>query len=299
MKITKPMLAGNFDEAKAKFPYGATPKIDGIRFLMIGGQAVSRSFKPIRNEYIQKQLSKYLPNGIDGEITVGDNFQDCGAIMRIKGEPEFKVWIFDYVHRNSPADVPYNRRMEQLATLYLNKLRKSCKLDFKILYPTLIRNLKQLHQYMDENLAQGYEGTMLRDPWGVYKCGRSTTKENILLKVKDFADAEAKVVGFKELMRNTNEAGKDAFGRTERSTSKDGMVAADTLGSFIVEMPNGAQFSCGSGLNDATRTEYWSNREELVGKYIKYKFMPHGVDKKTGVPRLPIFLGFRDEDDIS
>ena len=50
MKIQKPLLAGKFDSGKAKFPYAATPKIDGIRFLMVGGAALTRSFKPIRNE---------------------------------------------------------------------------------------------------------------------------------------------------------------------------------------------------------------------------------------------------------
>ena len=57
MKIQKPLLAGKFDSEKAKFPYAATPKIDGIRFLMVGGAALTRSFKPIRNEYLQKILS--------------------------------------------------------------------------------------------------------------------------------------------------------------------------------------------------------------------------------------------------
>ena len=67
MQISKPLLAGKFDPAKAKFPYAATPKIDGIRFLIVNGQAVSRSFKPIRNKYIQDLLSTALPDGVDGE----------------------------------------------------------------------------------------------------------------------------------------------------------------------------------------------------------------------------------------
>jgi DNA ligase-1 len=62
-QIRKPLLAGNFDENKAKFPYIASPKIDGIRFLMINGVAVSRTFKPIRNNYIQRVLSENLTDG--------------------------------------------------------------------------------------------------------------------------------------------------------------------------------------------------------------------------------------------
>ena len=58
-----------------------------------------------------------MPNGIDGELTVGETFQDCGAIMIIKGEPNFKVWIFDYV---DPVDAQmrgYTDRMRQLREL--------------------------------------------------------------------------------------------------------------------------------------------------------------------------------------
>ncbi len=68
MKIQKPLLAGKFDSEKAKFPYAATPKIDGIRFLMVGGAALTRSFKPIRNEYLQKILSSNLPDGIEDQL---------------------------------------------------------------------------------------------------------------------------------------------------------------------------------------------------------------------------------------
>ena len=136
-------------------------------------------------------------------------------------------------------------------------------------------------------------------PVGAYKMGRSTTKEGILLKVKEFADAEATVVGFNEKLSNQNELKTDVFGYAERSTEKAGMVPAGTLGSFHVKMTDGREFNCGSGLNDEQRLEIWNNQDEYLGKMIKFKYMQIGVDKKTGVPRLPIFLGFRHPDDVS
>ena len=57
---------------------------------------------------------------------------------------------------------------------------------------------------MVKNLDDGYEGLMLRAPDGPYKFGRSTVKENTLLKVKNFLDDEAEVIGFKEQTTNTN-----------------------------------------------------------------------------------------------
>lgn len=50
MTITKPMLAASLDSLDSvNFPVYVTPKLDGIRCLKVGGEIVSRSFKPIRN----------------------------------------------------------------------------------------------------------------------------------------------------------------------------------------------------------------------------------------------------------
>ena len=114
-QIQKPLLAGNFDPEKAQLPYIATPKIDGIRFLMVNGVAVSRTFKPIRNQHIQSLLSTYLPDGIDGELTSGNTFQSStSAVMTIEGEPNFKVWVFDYVNPDDNEILPFYLRILNL-----------------------------------------------------------------------------------------------------------------------------------------------------------------------------------------
>ena len=290
MKIQKPLLAGKFDSEKAKFPYAATPKIDGIRFLMVGGAALTRSFKPIRNEYLQKILSSNLPDGIDGELTSGSTFQECSSIMRIKGEPDFKVWIFDFVNPNDEVK-PYKERMNEL-----RKFESFNIPSYEILFPTIVSNQEQIDQLMIKNLNAGYEGLMLRDPNGIYKFGRSSVKENILLKVKEFMDDEAEIIAFREKMVNTNEGLKDNFGRTKRSSCQDGLKPSGTLGGFILRNSEGLEFSCGSGLNDALRDEIWKNKSKYLGKLVKYKFMSKGI---KDLPRHPVFMGFRDETDLS
>ncbi len=290
MKIQKPLLAGKFDPDKAKFPYAATPKIDGIRFLMVEGQAVTRSFKPIRNEHIQQLLSSNLPDGIDGELTSGSTFQDCGSIMRIKGEPQVKVWIFDYLNPEFELK-PYMERMDQLRNVESFNLP-----SYEILYPVMVSNQQQIDGLMIKSLKDGYEGLMLRDPNGTYKFGRSSVKENILLKVKDFMDDEAEIISFREKMVNTNEATKDNFGRSKRSSSHEGLIPAGTLGGFILRRSDGVEFSCGSGLNDSIREEIWNNQAKYLGKLVKYKYMTTGV---KDLPRHPVFIGFRDESDLS
>ena len=290
MKIQKPLLAGKFDSEKAKFPYAATPKIDGIRFLMVGGAALTRSFKPIRNEYLQKILSSNLPDGIDGELTSGSTFQECSSIMRIKGEPDFKVWIFDFVNPNDEVK-PYKERMNEL-----RKFESFNIPSYEILFPTIVSNQEQIDQLMIKNLNAGYEGLMLRDPNGIYKFGRSSVKENILLKVKEFMDDEAEIIAFREKMVNTNEGLKDNFGRTKRSSCQDGLKPSGTLGGLILRNSEGLEFSCGSGLNDALRDEIWKNKSKYLGKLVKYKFMSKGI---KDLPRHPVFMGFRDETDLS
>ena len=149
---------------------------------------------------------------------------------------------------------------------------------------------------MIKNLKDGYEGLMLRDPNGTYKFGRSSVKENILLKVKDFMDDEAEIISFREKMINTNEATKDNFGRSKRSSSHEGLIPAGTLGGFILRRSDGVEFSCGSGLNDSIREMIWNNQAKYLGKLVKYKYMTTGV---KDLPRHPVFIGFRDESDLS
>jgi DNA ligase-1 len=288
-KIQKPLLAGKYNSQKAKFPYIITPKIDGIRFLMIDGVAYSRTFKPIRNRYIQSCLSEYLPNGIDGEITSGETFQSTtSAVMTIEGEPEFKVWIFDYVDEIECEILPYHLRI-------LNMPLISTKLNHEVLYGSTIYNQDELNSIEEIYLENGYEGAMLRDPYGTYKFGRSSVKENILLKVKRFEDSEGVLIDIEEKMHNFNEAQLDSFGNIKRSSSNEGMVRANTTGKLILSGDNDQIIKVGSGLNDDLRDKIWNNQEKYLGKSVKYKYFPQGVKE---LPRHPVFIGFRHEDDL-
>jgi DNA ligase-1 len=289
-QIQKPLLAGNFDPSKAKFPYIATPKIDGIRFMMVNGVAVSRTFKPIRNNHIQQLLQQYLPDGIDGEITSGDTFQSStSAVMTIEGTPDFKVWIFDYVNPNYENILPFYNRLFTMPVL------SSVPFEYEILYGTEMKTLEEVEEYERICLESGYEGVMLRSPMGTYKFGRSTVRDNILLKLKRFLDAEAELIEIQEKMSNQNPEEYDAFGRIKRSAALDGMVPMNTTGTLIVKNAEGQIFGIGSGLGDFMRDEIWNNKENYLGKLVKYKYFPQGV---KDLPRHPVFLGFRDKDDL-
>ena len=114
------------------------------------------------------------------------------------------------------------------------------------------------------------------------------------MKYKKFTDDEATIVGFRELMKNNNESVEDNFGHAKKSQSKDGKVAMEALGSFILEK-DGIQFYCGSGLSESERIDLWAKRDMLIGEKVKYKYFEIGTDK---APRFPIFLEIRPKEDM-
>jgi DNA ligase-1 len=293
--ITKPMLSGSLEKADAlTFPILATPKLDGIRCLKINDQVLSRKFILIPNNHVRNLMAN-LPNGLDGELVVPNyNFNQIqSAIMSESGEPNFEFHIFDYV--KSSINDSYINRIKDLRALNLPAF---CKL----VLPKSINNVQELNCYEEECLSNGFEGVMLRKPDGRYKCGRSTEKEGLLLKLKRFNDSEAEIVGFEEQMENTNQAEEDAFGKTKRSKQLSGMVGKNTLGKFIVVEKGdtpwaGKQFfiGTGEGLTEELRKTIWSKKDDYIGKIVTYKYQPHGV---KDLPRLPIWKGFRDMKDI-
>jgi len=292
MKPFKPLLAGTLktieDYDNLKFPIIATPKLDGIRILKREGEFQTRSLKPIRNVYIQR-FARFVPDNLDGEIitywdeacTKMKEFNDVQSdVMRSTGEPYWRFHAFDDF---TYPDMAYEDRLEHL-------FRKSKAHECIVYVPhTIVYDVIQLCELAIQHLADGWEGTMIRDPKGLYKYGRSSVKQAILLKIKKFDDDEGKIIGYTEMMHNTNEAVTNNLGRTERSTHAEGLIPAGLLGAWKISW-NGLEFDCGSGYDMQQRAEMWDNREDYIGKMVTFKFQGVGTN---GRPRFPIYLGIR------
>lgn len=288
--ITRPLLAATLDNVKTlKFPVLVTPKLDGIRVLKVDGKAVTRKFKPIPNTHIRELLEKHLPDGIDGELMTSGTFNDIQSkVMSFDGQPEFTFYAFDYV--STELTEPYRVRVQKLFDIIQ---KQNTPFRVVVLYPELVENENELLKYEAKCLQKGFEGVMIRNPLGKYKCGRSTPKEQILMKLKRFLDAEARVVGFEEKMHNDNKQERDQFGLSKRSSKKDGLQPADTLGSLIVEdVKTGVKFGIGSGFDDTLKKEIWTQQNKYINKLVKYKYQSVGA---KDAPRFPVFLGFRSE----
>lgn len=296
--ISKTMLAGTIkDVTKLIFPLGATYKLDGIRCLRPEPKdVVSRSFKPISNVYIRNILTNDLEVGMDGEIIAGSTFQDVThAVMSYEGEPDFKYYVFDYV-----KDDITKGYMDRMVDLKAWHDAEGHKYPYIIpLFPKILNNLEELQEFEAEALSQGFEGVILRSLNSPYKNGRSSFKEQYLLKLKRYLDSEAIITGFEELLVNNNVAMINELGHTERSSCKDNLAPGHKLGSmYVQDLKSNCCFSIGTGFDDALRCEIWNNKAKYIGKIAKYKYFPIGVKESTGVPRHPVYIGIRDERDM-
>ena len=301
----RPLLAADATDADIRYPVLASPKIDGIRCLIVNGQAVTRSLKPIPNLFIRRMLEQYAPDGTDGEIVVGDSFNaTTSAVMSRDGEPVFTYFVFDDC-REASAAISFRLRCHVMCGFLVERrvqnlgweypwLAANC--NIQLLHHKLIETAEEMQVYYVKCLTEGYEGIMIRDPLGAYKHGRSTKREGILLKLKPFADAEAVVVRIDELQHNGNAAETNALGLTERSTAASGKSAGGTMGRLLVKAVTGdyrgKEFFIGTGFDQMLRNEIWASPQKFLGKKLTFKYQAHG---SVDLPRIPVFLRWRDD----
>lgn len=300
------MLAGKCeDPSELRFPVLASVKLDGVRCIVLGGKLLSRNLKPIKNSLVQERFAG-LPEGTDGELIVGDPTAKDAFRRTVSAQAkdgasidDMRFYVFDNfaLDHTGKMDMGFADRVLSLKLLHALPAHRN---DFvTILENKLIRNAADLAAFEEESVSAGHEGVMVRHPMGPYKHGRSSTNEGWLLKIKRFADGEATVLGFEELMHNGNEATTNALGHTERSSHKANLKGLKTLGALLVVGVggdyDGVEFKIGTGFDAETRKKIWDASSTYRGQLAKYKYFPLGSKDK---PRFPVFLGWRDKDDL-
>lgn len=288
--ILRPMLAPNDDYEIQKtfyaFPCLASPKIDGLRCYKYQGHALTRSGKIQPNPWV-RELLEPLPNGLDGELTVGSNFRtSTSELRRTWGKPNFTYWVFDYV--KDGLHKPVLERIQDYTVLDLP--------DWCIKVPQImVYDMQELLELEELWLAEGFEGAMLRKPSSHYKCNRSTLKEGILLKMKRYQDAEAEIIGFFEQEENQNESFTNELGTSSRSSHQENKVGKGTLGGLVVrDLKTNQEFRLGTGQGWTVewRSTIWNNQDQYLGRVLTYKHLPHG---NYDAPRNASMKGFREE----
>lgn len=305
------MLAGKYDPDKISkiLPVYGQVKLDGIRVYVEGGYARTRSTKPVRSQQVQSFIAhnKHFFEGLDGELICGEptapncyNRTDSSVMSFNKPDEDLRFYVFDMWES---VDT-FRNRLDDLEQLDFSGLNYRVELvETKLLW-----TIEQIDDYMNEKINLGHEGIVLRNPHSYYKNGRGSPVQGELIKRKDgrWLDTEAMVIGVKELRSNENEATINALGHTERSGHQENLVPQGVLGALEISgmFPEDDtlesrlhgqcyQTSVGTGFDDQMRMELWQNPP--IGKIVKFKFFTGGVKDK---PRFPVFLGFRDPDDM-
>lgn len=267
-------------------------KLDGIRGLVEDVGLLSRSLKLIPNKYTRERFHCADLYGVDGELileadaTHPDIYRRTNsAVMTIKGEPNVELFVFD--HRGSPT-LPFYRRLEHLEQVehaFITHVQH-----------VVCKTVEDVVALDDRAIEMGFEGLILRHPFGPYKANRATLREGWALKLKRFEDSEAEVIGFIEQMHNGNEAETNELGLTKRSKKSENLIPAGTLGALVCrDIKEGWEFEIGTGFTMAEAQEIWEHREQWYGQIITYRFMRHGMKDK---PRHPSYKGKRSTDDL-
>ena len=305
----KPMLAPNqkVNLDDIKYPLLASYKLDGIRCLFIKGEMLSRSLKPIQNKQLREKMQPlvdysrehncildgeiYSPEATFQEITryvMTQDFEDKKSIKK-HGEvltiPEsLKFYCFDCV-RNDNFEEPFVSRNIEFENLNHDLI--------KLVDQWSVHSRSDVEDLFDNAIGNGYEGLILKDPNGRYKCGRGTIKEGLIYKVKPFVTFDAEILHVVQATEVDPNAEKkiNELGRSVTSKKKGDRLLIDKASAFEVEY-EGKRLKVTLAMTDDEKEAVWGKRSSYIGKIIEYKGMLIG---SKDVPRHPVMIRFRED----
>lgn len=253
------LLAESWDNVSDLSGWWLSEKLDGVRAYWNGRQFLSRQGNIYHAPVWFTQNLPATP--LDGELWVGrQRFQKTVSIVRRQDPGEHWKAVRYLVFDAPAAGGGFEERMDALRNL----LAGISDGHVRMVEQSLCRGVSHLRKELARIVTLGGEGVMARKPGTIYEAGRRST----LLKVKQFQDAEAVVIG--------HEAGS---GKHE-----------GRLGSLRVQLPDGTEFSVGTGLSDAER-----GTPPSLGSVITFQYQELS-DRR--VPRFPSFLRVRSDTEV-
>ena len=198
----EPMTADTWEKVAKKykvFPMIADPKLDGMRMTIDSKlHPISRKGKDILTvPHIIIELEEFFklyPDVIlDGELYNHEYKEDFNTLMSIArqikpteedlilAEKNLEFHIYDVYFKNSPNKIALNRKHILKSYEELKNLQY-----VKVVNSVIVDNQAALDIIKEQNLLDGYEGTMTRGPQSIYENKRSRW----LLKHKDFITEE-------------------------------------------------------------------------------------------------------------
>ena len=290
-----PMLGKEVDLNILKYPCYVSTKLDGIRAIFKDGELLSRSLKPIGNDNLRKKYQHVLDwskeTGIilDGEFYSPElPFTEISSVVRKsdKEVPEhLEFYVFDMYDKDMPS-MPFKIRQATYK-------HQALSLGLKYIEQTKVQEQAEIEAIFDSEISKGGEGVIIRNPDMPYKFGRSTAKEQSLLKMKPFVTFDSKVISIQERMENTIESETNELGHSFKRRFQENMVPTGIASTATVTYEDTTVDVVFTGDEDFRR-EIWTNRDKYIGKYLEYKCMLVGSKDR---PRHPVFLRFREIDE--
>ena len=316
MSASKPQLAEDFDPKKLQWPMLMQPKIDGVRGINLFGTMTARSLRPHSNKASTLFFSQAQFLGIDGELAADRAThpllcsRTTSALNTIGGSPWIMWHAFDYLHPRV-SHLLYKDRLAALKH-HIHEVQSKCPelgAHLELIESNMVTCDEEFNAFLAEYAELGYEGGILRDPYGKHKNGRSSPTHRGLLRCKTFMAVECVVTRLLEGQSNQNEAKTNRLGNTERSTHAAGMVPNGMVGTVVATLcedarhpltgklvhEKGETIEFGAGkLTHAERDLYFKQPGLILGKRMIGQIFPHGVKDKA---RFPTFHSLRADAD--
>lgn len=249
-------LANEYSTAAVLSHYWVSEKLDGIRAIWDGSILKTRGGKEI---YAPSWFTAALPSfPVEGELWAGRGKFTQVHTTVLDHNPSEAAWqtirlmLFDLP--NSIGS--YQQRYAKLSQFIENNSNP----HIDVIEQNAITTESELLAKLASVTAEGGEGLMLRHIENAYQGGRSDD----LLKLKQYQDAEAIVVGYKT------------------GTGK----YKNQVGSLLVKIASGLEFYIGSGLSDAQRQS-----PPPLGSSITFRY--NGLTS-NGIPRFARYIRQRN-----
>jgi ATP-dependent DNA ligase len=273
-----PMLAQEYKKhsAKVKFPCYIQPKLDGYRMIYNGStkkctSRTGKDFLILENSLIKEQLDKLggdlaiCSNKtnliLDGELYLHDpsfSFESYGVLRKQKELTDKEQKELDRIEYHIYDIVDFQCDFGKRKTIMRDLEVKINKLGLdklKIVETIRCADEMEINKHHEEYVSRNYEGTMIRNAHGMYRC---KFRSYDLLKNKDFEDHEYKIIGY------TAETGNEII--------------------WICQTEDGKQFHVQSKGTKEERREIYKEAEKYVGKQL---WVQHFGITSDGIPRFP------------
>ncbi len=279
-RVFKPMLAHSAYVTRTKggvkskelrplkFPMHAQRKLNGLRCLATNKKLVSREGIEWNLPHIQVEVAKILKDGeyLDGEVYIhGVPLQTLNSLIKDYRAPEslaLQFHVYDFPQDNAVWVDRYDRlrtKLEQYRDVRANFVSSTIQMVDTV----LVDNMGDIAAL--ENVAvelEGYEGLILRQWEKPYVwAGRCDS----LLKWKRFTDMEFLIIDV---------LGRELIKGKESTWICDKFVCQNNMNDHTFEVvPKGTE---------ATRAEYFKNKDQYIGQRLMVRFLERSVD---GIPQ--------------